>query len=79
VAFAEVLAYIRNQRGMYQRELAEAAGVTQACISHLELGQREPGLATLKALCDALDVSADVMLEREPISLKEKRDPVPQQ
>ncbi|OFV68925.1 helix-turn-helix domain-containing protein [Acetobacterium wieringae] len=44
----------REQLGWSQEALAFSAGVSQRCISHYELGQREPQYETIKKIMKAL-------------------------
>ena len=53
----------RKNLEISQSELAEAIGVQSAVISHFETGKRNPSIKTLRALCIALGVSADYLLE----------------
>ncbi len=45
----------RIKAGLTQVELSEKSGITQADISRLENGTRNPSLALLKRLADAMD------------------------
>lgn len=45
----------RIQAGLTQVELSERSGISQADISRLEKGTRNPSLALLKRLADAMD------------------------
>ena len=45
----------RIKSGLTQTELSEKSGITQADISRLENGTRNPSLALLKRLADAMD------------------------
>jgi len=47
---------VRVSRGMSQRTLTRAAGVSQVAVSHLENGRTQPRYATACALADALGV-----------------------
>jgi transcriptional regulator with XRE-family HTH domain len=44
----------RRLRGMSQRSLAAAAGVSQALVAELERGKHPPSKASLDKLCAAL-------------------------
>lgn len=62
-AFGDVLRHLRLRAGLTQEELAERAGLSARGISDLERGvRRSPHAATVDALADALELSAD---ERE--------------
>ena len=62
--FARTLALLRQERGISQRQAANALGVSQALLSHYENGLREPGLNFVVKACDFYNVSADFMLGR---------------
>ena len=44
----------RNQKGLTQRELSERTGITQADISRIESGTRNPSLSMVKRLANGL-------------------------
>lgn len=50
----------RIQAGMTQMELSEKSGISQADISRLENGTRNPSLALLKRLAAAMDSSLKI-------------------
>ena len=59
------LAALLKERGMSQKELAEAAGLTPASVSRYVNGEREPWPATIAALSLALGV-ANLRTSSEP-------------
>lgn len=48
---------LRQQRGLSQRALARAAGVSNATVSLIESGRTDPSLGMLKRILDALETS----------------------
>ncbi|HDR8911417.1 MULTISPECIES: helix-turn-helix domain-containing protein [Burkholderia] len=56
-AFGKVLRELRTARKATQESLGYAAGLDRTYISMLELGQRNPTLVTMLALCGALQIS----------------------
>ena len=63
--FGTRLAEVRGIRGLTQQQLADAAGVPAAVISHFETGVRSSASAdNLVKLADALHVSVDYLLGR---------------
>lgn len=62
--FARTLSLLRQERGVSQRKVAAALGVSQALLSHYENGLREPGLNFVVKACDYYNVSADFLLGR---------------
>lgn len=59
---AETLKKLRKLYGMTQVELAEAAGLTQVNISHMEGGIRKPARSTIESLGKAFGVPGDALL-----------------
>ncbi len=50
------LVQIRKSRGLTQRALAQAAGISQALVAELERGKHPPSSASLSKLASALSV-----------------------
>ena len=63
MAFPEILRQLRLSQRLTQGELAKKAGVTLTAISGWEIGRTAPTLSSIIALSNALDVSADTLLE----------------
>ncbi len=57
-----VLQQLRESKGMTQRDLAAKAKVTPGYIAQLEMGLRNPSLASLQKLAKALGVSMDELM-----------------
>lgn len=53
---------IREERGLTQEQLAEAAGITPRGLMYIEHGRREPGYRTLVRLATALGQSLVIPL-----------------
>jgi transcriptional regulator with XRE-family HTH domain len=53
---------LRHQRNLTQAQLAEAIGCQQPWIAKLELGQAAAAPEQLRAICQVLGVSADLLL-----------------
>lgn len=51
------LAALRKARGLSQRALAQAAGISQALVAELERGKHPPSKGSLEKLAAALSVS----------------------
>ncbi|MCI8810236.1 MAG: helix-turn-helix transcriptional regulator [Oscillibacter sp.] len=62
--FSRTLSLLRQEKGVSQRTVAGALGISQALLSHYEKGIREPGLAFVVRACDYYNVSADFILGR---------------
>ena len=59
------LKLLRKQKGVSQKVVAEAIGVTLSAYSNYEQGLREPSNQILINLCKYYDVSADYLLGLE--------------
>ncbi len=64
VTFSQALSRLRREKGVSQRQAAQALEVSQALLSHYENGIREPGLPFVTRACDYYQVSADYLLGR---------------
>lgn len=53
----------RKLRGLYQQDVAEHLGVTQAYVSHLESGDRDIDLATAIQMCSYLNLDMNEFLQ----------------
>ena len=63
--FGRRLKYWRKKRGLFQRELAEKAGVSGNAVSYFERGVNFPTLMTAELLLDALNVDIGTFFEEE--------------
>mgnify|MGYP000645743371 CR=1 FL=1 len=52
----------REAKGLTQAQLAEKLPITRPQVANIELGRGEPSMGAVRALCDALDVTADELL-----------------
>lgn len=62
-AFGERVRAVRQEKGMTQEELAEAAGLHPTYISNLERGYRVATIVTLVRVCGALGASPSSLLK----------------
>lgn len=53
---------LREQKGVTQKEVADAIGCTATVYSRYERGEREPDISTLCSLADYFEVSTDVLI-----------------
>lgn len=60
--------HLRTARGLTLEALGQRVGVTPSLLSLVENGRREPRLALLRGLADALDVTVADLLDAEPPS-----------
>ena len=63
-SFGDILALLRHEKELSQRELASELHISQALLSHYEKGTREPGLPFVGRVCDYFGVTADFVLGR---------------
>lgn len=63
--FGKQLRKIRMEKHLTQQRLADSVGIALRSYQCYEQGTREPSLCLLTRIADELDVSADVLLERE--------------
>ncbi len=54
IMLGEQIRRLRRERGLTQGALAERAGVTQAAVARVEVGDAEPKLSTLARISEAL-------------------------
>lgn len=64
MTFGEKLRELRLQKELSMRQVAEAININERTYNHYELGDREPSLEMLKAICDFYDISADYLIGR---------------
>jgi transcriptional regulator with XRE-family HTH domain len=56
-ALGEAIRRLRLERGLTQRQLADAADVNETWISHIEAGRTNPAWGTVTRLAAALDLT----------------------
>lgn len=62
--FGKLLAQLRKEKGILQKEVARHLNMTVATVSNYEKGVHLPDLNTLIMLADFFDVSTDYLLQR---------------
>jgi transcriptional regulator with XRE-family HTH domain len=60
--FNQRLREVRLEKGLRQKDVADALGLTLRAICNYEAGTREPSLQILVKLCKYLDVPSDYLL-----------------
>ena len=60
--FSKILKSIMLEKALNQVQLAQKIGVKQSQVSEWLKGKSKPGYDNLKAMCVALDISADRLL-----------------
>ena len=68
VDFPRILALLRSEKHISQKQAAEDLGIAQALLSHYEKGKRECGLEFLVRAADYYNVSTDYLLGRSAVS-----------
>ena len=53
---------LREQKGVTQKEVADAIGCTATVYSRYERGEREPDISMLCSLADYFEVSTDILI-----------------
>lgn len=61
----------RKQAGLNQDQLAELASLNRVTVAKYESGKVEPGAKAIARIADALEISVDVLLGRDPGTKKE--------
>lgn len=72
MTIAERIKLTRQQKNISQSELAKAAEINVKSLSRYEIGTSIPPANALKAIADALGVSADVLLSDDNAQIKDK-------
>lgn len=66
----EKIKQVRIDKGMTQDELAIISGISKTAICRYELGQREPRIAQMEAIADALEIPIEELLDLSSDSRK---------
>lgn len=72
----EAVRILREKRGFRQSELAGLAGLAASQISAVENGRRQPSIATLRRICQALGTTLADLMRRATGSVGDAEDPV---
>ncbi len=76
--FPQMLARLRRQRGISQKQAAEELGISPALLSHYENGIRECGLDFLLHIADYYGVSCDYLLGKSEFKNPDVYDAEPE-
>ena len=55
----------REERGLKQKELAEAGNIARSTMSEIESGKKQPGITVLRRFAAKLGVPVDALLDDE--------------
>ena len=61
----EKLKLLRKEKGVLQRDVAKAIGISESSYSNYEQGTREPSIEIIKALCRYYKVTSDYLIGLE--------------
>ena len=56
---------LRNEKKMSMEKLAEHSSIDYRQLSYIELGQTDPSLSTLYALCKGLNINLTELMDAE--------------
>ena len=77
IPLADLIRRARLKKGLTQRQLSYALGMSQGYVGHLESGRFRPTVPTLKALASALGLSyGQLAVEAGYISVEEFENPI---
>ena len=63
-ALGQAIRELRGERGLTQRQLADAADVNETWISHIEAGRTNPAWGTVARIATALNTSVSQLAKR---------------
>lgn len=58
---------LRNNKELSMEKLAELSGIDYRQLSYIELGQTDPSLSTLYALCSGLEITLAELMDSETL------------
>ncbi len=61
------LRYLRERREMTQTDLAKKSRLSQSTIAQIESGKKDPSLATVKKIAEALDVHMAILFASDDV------------
>lgn len=61
----EKMRELRQKKGLTTTQLGDMVGVSNAMITRIETGTKDPSIALLKVIADALGVSAGILIDDE--------------
>ena len=59
---AKAIKYIRDARGVSQKAVAEASGISVPFLCLIEKGERQPSLRALRKIAKALDIPSEALV-----------------
>ena len=64
LSFGKYIAQVREEQGMSQRKLAEAAGLTNSTINRIEADTVKPDVSTIGKIADVLGIQKEILLTK---------------
>ena len=65
MTFSENIISLREKRGILQKDIAKALGISLHAYQRFEYGEQEPRMSVLIALADFYNISLDELVCRE--------------
>ncbi|MCI8484730.1 MAG: helix-turn-helix transcriptional regulator [Lachnospiraceae bacterium] len=62
--FSERLKDLKNERNLFQKDIANAIGISLRAYQYYEAGERKPDIEILEKLADYFEISTDFLLGR---------------
>ena len=62
MTFGERIVFYRGKKNINQKQLAQILGITPTRLNYWEKDKRQPDVAMIKAISEALDVSPDILI-----------------
>ena len=72
----KLIAQVRKENGLTQKQLAERIGVTNATISKWETAKGFPDISLIEPLAEALDISVSEIIAGERLESNPKTDDI---
>ncbi|GHV01114.1 hypothetical protein FACS1894211_10150 [Clostridia bacterium] len=64
--FGKKLQSLREEQGLYQKDIAAELHISRQAVTSWETDAREPDFDTLIKLCDLLETDPNTLLDYEP-------------
>lgn len=79
MTFGERIVFYRSKKRINQKQLAQILGITPTRLNYWEKDKRQPDVAMIKAISEALEVSPDILIGNAPEPVEEnKKSPEPE-
>lgn len=79
MTFGERIVFYRGKKNINQKQLAQILGITPTRLNYWEKDKRQPDVAMIKAISEALEVSPDILIGNAPDEYEQtKKSPEPE-